>query len=414
VKKSKLDWTGLACVGICILFSMVVFKFFNPPGLVLWVVVFTLTVTAAAAARLNTGRPFFTLARCFAPISVGGIFVATYILIQQDNALFGYDIGDVTGIGISKAIKLAQFNPNYKEQFYTAMATLFAIVLALALIKNMEDLEKAKAKIEEETSSVRTAGITLRYFEDHEMNQRSLTAKYAIHKCLLRYLENCKDDKDNEAQAENAALLLDCQLHLTDVHPADDDDSIAKADLIRRIDGLYILRLRRIEFFGKSIQPFLLVALWFMALAMLLPFLAEPLCINSKEAAAISGSDNSGYNLLGVFEKIKCAPEEVPHPRRYSQYYMIFIISAFLSFMMFMLHDVSDPRGGSWEVNLDEFGRVHELLSSINLNPRGEDSAVAESGPSRVDLNTPVQNISGTGGFNSAVTDAIVARPPHI
>lgn len=71
------------------------------------------------------------LCRCILPLLIGGICVEGYILIQ--NADFSAQI-----------TKYFVFDDKYNEIFYSAVATLYAIITALALVKGIEDFDSMK------------------------------------------------------------------------------------------------------------------------------------------------------------------------------------------------------------------------------------------------------------------------------
>lgn len=358
------DWTGFSCTAISCLVAVLFFTFFYPPTFYILVLFIIVALILLRCTYVRSIAPLYSFSRCVAPLAFGSILVAIYIKLHQSNSLLGYDLTDYFGGNLSDIVNLAQFNPLYKEQFYTAMATLYAIVLALALIKNMEEIEKAKGRVEEEAALVRSSAVLLQYFEDDEIRGQKggLEAKYAIFNELLSYTQNCSSGQDGHKSAENARILQRCQGYLINLTPCDDDDAIAKSELIQKLEQIYLLRLRRIEFFSRRTKPFLVVALWFMALAMILPFLAEPICTEAAGKAEIVAVEKVATHFVTGTHSIRCESPLVPHPQRYSQYYMIFILTAFLSFMMLMLHDVSNPHGGFWQVDLQEFT---EALSDL-------------------------------------------------
>jgi hypothetical protein len=122
---------------------------------------------------------------------------------------------------------------------------------------------------------------------------------------------------------------------------------------------------------GSSISKYLMTALWAMSIALILPFLAEPLCIKPEEAAKLVAGGELRFS-----EEIRCqgADDLFLSPQRFSQYYMIFILASFFSFLMFMLHDLSSLDEGFWRVDLEPF---EELLAEFN----GADGEGMPAGP---------------------------------
>ena len=100
------------------------------------------------------------------------------------------------------------------------------------------------------------------------------------------------------------------------------------------------LRSKRIGAIGEKMPPYLIWALWLMALGLILPFMASPLM---KDAVA---------PLTGM----------VPNDARFGQYTIIFLLGAVNSFLLLMLADISDPFDGFWTVNMGPFQELSDAL----------------------------------------------------
>ena len=144
--------------------------------------------------------------------------------------------------------------------------------------------------------------------------------------------------------------------------------------IIKNIEQLNILRTRRVEGPNQSLSWYLTCALWLMSIALILPFLAEPVCIDrqvaqkpSVEAQAIASATKATPTPSVAVKDmapsqwlqslVACIDGQKLRPGRYSQYYMIFILVAFFSFMMLMLmlHDIATPDEGFCRLDREPF-----------------------------------------------------------
>ena len=85
---------------------------------------------------------------------------------------------------------------------------------------------------------------------------------------------------------------------------------------------------------------------------------------------------------------VACPVGQEPRAGRYSQYYMIFIMVAFFSFMMLMLHDIATPDKGFWKLDREPFENLvrdldadyGEAILTADTEPPGTSAAVRRSG----------------------------------
>ncbi len=105
-------------------------------------IVFVCVGLLVIVSRLVRGWAAF-LSKCFTPILLGILLVMIYIHLYQTTVFLGLDVQKFLGseLGLLEMLKLAQFNESYKEPFYSAISTLYAIIIALALVKGMEDVD---------------------------------------------------------------------------------------------------------------------------------------------------------------------------------------------------------------------------------------------------------------------------------
>lgn len=333
------------------------------------------------------------LARCAAPLLLGVLVVIVYFTLHaQPEKLQFEDLG-IDNATIQWALDSAKFNDKYKEVFYQAISTLYAIIVGLALVKGIEDVGEAKKTLSQEVYVVRAMWSYLKYFEPEENSRATTQAKRDIRKCLLQYTENVGARRDTRSEPGNQEILDSCRTRILELEPYDRDDKIAQQEVIREFERLGVLRAQRIGNIGGKISRFLLAALWMMSLALILPFLAEPLCVSNTEAAspvaAGYGSLINNNVALGVSAaETAAATQNVcgdagKHLQedRFSQYYMIFIMVAFFSFLMLMLHDISTPDNGFWKVDLKPFRDLYQELEPDQRALLEHEDAVLASAP---------------------------------
>ena len=78
---------------------------------------------------------------------------------------------------------------------------------------------------------------------------------------------------------------------------------------------------------------------------------------------------------------VACPDGQQPSLGRYSQYYMIFIMVAFFSFMMLMLHDIATPDKGFWKLDREPFENLVRDLDNDYPDLEGSMQASAPVNP---------------------------------
>jgi hypothetical protein len=266
------------------------------------------------------------LSRCILPLLIGGICVEAYILLQHSD--FSLQI-----------TKYFVFDDKYNEIFYSGVATLYAIITALALVKGIEDFDSMKRNITDEAYKVRAIFAMTHYF-DVIRDGETRDAILGIRQKLLRYAENAAAMRDQRLRNENLRILRDCQSDIARLKPRDENDRHSLQIIVAAHGELGTLRSKRINAVGEKIPRYLIAALWLMAVSLILPFMGEPLFIKAPEPA------------IGL----------VANPGRFGQYYIIFLMGALNSFLLLMLSDISDPFDGFWKVTLDPFDELRLAL----------------------------------------------------
>jgi hypothetical protein len=266
------------------------------------------------------------LCRCILPLLIGGMCVEAYILMHQ--------LGFAPGI-----TKYFVFDDKYNEIFYSAIATLYAIITALALVKGIEDFDAMKRNIADEAYKVRAISAMTHYF-DIVQDPQTRDAVHGLRAKLVRYAANVAAMRDQSIRNENLSLLRRCQNDIARLKPYDANDHHSLQIIVAAHGELGTLRSKRINAVGEKIPRYLIAALWLMAVSLILPFMAEPLFIPPEPPT------------IGL----------MANPARFGQYYILFLLGALNSFLLLMLSDISDPFDGFWEVSLEPFDELQHAL----------------------------------------------------
>jgi hypothetical protein len=258
--------------------------------------------------------------RCLLPVLIGAISVEAYILVNEWPVAKDY-------------LKYFRFHQDYNETFYSAVSTLYAIITALALVKGIEDLDETKKLVAEEAFRLRTIDEMSRYF-DASPGSPVREAVQALHRQIMTYAANVANLRDTNIRDENLAVMRQCQQTIARLTPQDTNDEHSLSVMMAAHGELGTLRSKRINAIEDTIPAYLIIALWLMALGMVLPFMAGPL-------------DDSG-NLSEL---------------RFGQYYIIFLMGALNSFLLLMLSDISNRFDGFWQIDLSAFRDIADTLA---------------------------------------------------
>lgn len=272
-------------------------------------------------------------------------------------------------------VRLVRFNADYKEQYYSALATLFAVIVGLALLKGIEGGDDTRQAYATEADMVRSMLGYLEYFESHEVSEKTRLAIGDLRAGLQAYAVSSAQDTPTCDAGAVTKELADCRRFILEVEPADEDDKIARSKVIELYEGLLMLRARRMSMDARSVPFYLRAALVLMAVALIAPFLAEPLCVDLSTAVKQYGLPVTTVSTASVaeqgYELKQCPAMENGQqlylsPTRFSQYYMIFSLTAFFAFLLQLLQDVSTTHKGFWKVKPRAF---QQLVSEMNEAP---------------------------------------------
>lgn len=272
--------------------------------------------------------PFFLASRATAvgfvrvaiPIVLGAIFVVAYDLIHATPALAQFISEDVTEYD--------------GEQYYAVISTLFALLTALILVKEIESFDRLNTAIGEEANKVRSIVEFMYYFEEEDgeeiPNIAAIRAQTRRIRQLMRAycLAFLVDPSARDHKRSNEILRRSTQ-EVGALECNDENDKLALAEVMRALNELFAIRARRVAAVRARIPLYMMVALIFMSLAIVFPF------------------------FIGT-------PENHPYAKAF-----IFVLTAFCTFVLVLLRDINAPFDGFWQVDLDAFRTLRVDLEAM-------------------------------------------------
>ena len=176
--------------------------------------------------------------RLFAPAIVGALAAAAYYFLNF--------------YGLNK--DLLAVDEFYGEQFYAVIATLYAIITALLLVKGIETFNALSSAVNDEAMKLRSLNAYMTYFYSSG-KPVGLEHVEAIRAELLGYVGRGRASAD--AAPENEQVIDRCIRHSAHIQVGDENDRIALAEVMRGLDEFRHLRARRISCAKEKIPPYL-------------------------------------------------------------------------------------------------------------------------------------------------------------
>lgn len=275
--------------------------------------------------RLALRTSWSMICRCVLPILIGGFAVEAYEVLNQSAAT-------------QQLLAFFNFHERYNEAFHGALATLYAIITAMALVKGIEDFDGFRKNLAEEAYKVRLIDDMVRYFNSGSPAAREAIA--GLRYQFVLYASNVASFRDMTNRSDNLNILRRSQQYIASLTPEDENDKISLWAIMEAHGDLGTLRAKRIAAAVDKIPRYLILALWLMAITLILPFMVWP------EGDAGQAVD--------------------PGP---SQATIIFLMASLNSFLLLMLSDISDPFDGFWQVHLGAFTELVELLTEELHSP---------------------------------------------
>lgn len=249
--------------------------------------------------------------RLIAPAVVGVLAATLYFVANRADLNVG----------------LVSVDEFYGEQFYAVIATLYAIITALLLVKGIDTFNALGAAVSEEAMKIRSINAYLGYF--YSSGQDVGLAQIAeIRRLLLGYTRHVQARHSADAAPENEAVIDECVRHCSRLTVADANDQIALGEAMRGLDALRGLRARRVHCAKEKIPGYLISMLALMTAAIMLPFY-------------LLHDDGYGFN-----------------------YYILFTLGTFGSFIYFLLNDINKPYSGMWRIDFTPYDEAEKELAA--------------------------------------------------
>ena len=240
--------------------------------------------------------------RAIAPIIIGLAAILIYFLLNL------FELNRVR----------IDINEFYGEQFFAVLATLYAIITALILVKGIESFDSLGNAINCEAMKIRSLNAYFHYFEGSSKASQDKTVT-EIRQRLFAYVENVLEQKTAFRSSKNDQLIDQCVQQCANLDVIDENDRIALTEVIRGLDDLRKLRADRVNVAQTKIPGYLIGMLAFMTLSIMLPFYL--------------------HHQTGIT----------------FNYYIIFVLGTFGSFIFFLLTDINRPYEGLWQIDLNPF-----------------------------------------------------------
>jgi hypothetical protein len=248
--------------------------------------------------------------RLIGPVFIGLIGVAIYW------ALNFYQLNDTD----------MEFSEFFGEQFFSVLATLYAIVTALMLVKGLDTFDSLDHAIRDEAMKIRSINTYFYYFQNDAVERNNHLIN-TIRSDLIQYVANILAQTTAERVEENDRVITVCIEKCNEIEVHDENDRIALSEIIRGIDDLRALRSRRLNLASAKIPDYLIGMLAIMTVSVVLPFFLH---------------HQTGLSF---------------------NYYIIFFLSLFGSFIYFLLTDLNKPYAGVWRIEFTPYVEAKDEIA---------------------------------------------------
>jgi len=311
--------------------------------------------------------------------------VSTGILYHEFQNTTGITLFGETYSGPA-ILRNVQFSDSYKDPFYSAVSTLYALIIAGALAKGISDFDALKKTISAEVNTIESIIDWLKHMTEtgstndlaiESTNKNVKVVRNFMDKLCL-YVINVSKKRDRERDTnsnENSRLIEGCRELIKDLRTADDEDKIARPRLMVAIDRLSRLRTERRSSEGLKFPRYLFFILFLMSIFLILPFIAEPRCVTEhallKRLELDVGRPSDTEKIFDLKTSLKSfcvqtskdgGEELYRNPQLNSQYFMIGVMAFFFSFLIMTLLDIGTPYEGFWLADFREFIECREKL----------------------------------------------------
>ncbi|MEO1608875.1 MAG: DUF4239 domain-containing protein [Pseudomonadota bacterium] len=283
-------------------------------------VIWFLTAFAPLLIFAGSRTIVYGFVRITAPVLFGTLLVLIYELAHSNSWTQSYIIHEV--------------NTYDGEQYYAVISTLFAILTALILVKGIEAFDRLNGVIGEEANKVRSIVEFMYYFEEQDNEEVADIATVMrrtndIRKLMLRYCQDSIEDPGASKEIKTNGILRKATRVVGALECHDKNDELALTQVMAGINQLFTIRAHRAACSRVKIPIYMFIALSFMSIAIIFPF---------------------------FFGK----PEEHLFAQEF-----IFILTAFCTFVLFLLRDINSPFEGFWSVDMRAFHDLRDELDKI-------------------------------------------------
>ena len=244
--------------------------------------------------------------RFFGPLFLGLLAAAGYYALNR----FGLNIG------------LVELNAYYGEQFFAVLSTLYAILTALVLLKGLQNADALTAALLHEATKIRSIAGMCDMFE----GEAARASMRLVRGELRMFVENILEQQSASRSMRNDGAIDHCRKIIARMKVEGGADPAIKMELLRELEALRLLRSERASIAGQRLPLYMVWMIAALTLAIIAPFFVE-------------------------------------HTRAvHFNYYAIFAIGAFGSFVFLMIRDINRPYEGLWAVDFSPFREAAEAL----------------------------------------------------
>lgn len=219
-------------------------------------------------------------------------------------------------------------NNFYLERLFQSLSTLYAIMTAFLLWKGISDHDDLRLVLKDEGSQIQSVIGFLNYLKSPANKKYT----HEVRKKLATYLERIVQGESITAHEGNYDLLSDIRTDIGKMEANGKKESVAVAEIMKGLNKLFQIRMKRISYMESRLSPYILIALGFMSLSIIYVLFTSP------------PADTVVIDTI------------------------IFIMGTLMSFMLMMLIDIGTPFEGYWKLKVDSFQQI-----KTNLNKEIDD-----------------------------------------
>jgi hypothetical protein len=262
-------------------------------------------------------------------------------LLAAVLAAFSYNY--VAGSPLLDSVRLALAQDSSQlglvlELFNGTTSTIYALLVAFMVFNAMQDHNDINSSLEKEAMHLDSISQLLPLLHDSSSTNRPVVIR--LHGLLERYADNVLSKSFTRAGylSENQAVIDEAFEQVYSIRLEDDNDRIALAALMRRVDELESLRAHRVSAMKSHPSPFLLILLFVLSIVVVAPYYLP-----------VPGGETLAPYAVGV-------------------------ITFCTVFLLVMLFDMASHFNGYWTVDREPFktarDRIAARMQRLHTPPR--------------------------------------------